>query len=366
MTFSLSPSKFLLWFAGSIVCCLLIIGVYNALVDPYGEVGSRLVWPQGELRGQGAIEGRGRSAKIILLNDLPAPPQVLILGNSRSVALPTDTITQEIGLRAFNAATVNASMYDLLAFTRFVLDQPEQDLKAVIVGLDMLMFQVPVDEELKREPLVGYLPELNQNALQTTGNLLLRLTSFDTVMASLNLLYRHYVQSDPFIYTYSVRSRFQPNGTLTHLDLDPQAEADTFPGPLEDHIEAVKLSYEAQYSVDDPLPTESRELWETWLKLTQEHKLCVIVFLPPYLTELTAYLETHSGYPQFREAYLDYLSQLGEEYDFTFYDFESPEDFDGEDRWFIEGVHPLSPNTRRLMEHITADGLCELSPDVIQ
>ncbi|HLA44430.1 MAG TPA: hypothetical protein VJZ27_13390, partial [Aggregatilineales bacterium] len=114
---TLNPAQFLLIFAGGLFSILILIGIFNIAFDPYGEYNSGLFWSRVDQAG--AIDGRGRSAKLILLNRLDAPPQVLIMGNSRAVALPGDVVEASTGLRTFNTATVNGSVYDLLAFTRY-------------------------------------------------------------------------------------------------------------------------------------------------------------------------------------------------------------------------------------------------------
>ena len=46
-----------------------------------------------------------RAVKVALLRQMPQPPTVLILGNSRSMELAPQTVEEITGLRAFNAAS---------------------------------------------------------------------------------------------------------------------------------------------------------------------------------------------------------------------------------------------------------------------
>src|SRR6266705_7027316 len=61
-----------------LACALVLVacvGAFNAAVDPYGTIGTNLV--------PTAIES-DRAAKITLVERLAQPPEILILGSSRS------------------------------------------------------------------------------------------------------------------------------------------------------------------------------------------------------------------------------------------------------------------------------------------
>src|SRR5438477_2966570 len=149
------PHRFLAVILGALLSTLGAMAALNVLVDPYAECGTQIFLPDDS-------DQHSRVMKVALLRRRDAPPQALILGNSRSLALSPTTVRTLTGLRTFNAAAANANVWDVLAFTRYVLGQPKRDLRLVILGFDTFMLigsWAPPDEQLLYFPLVRYLPE---------------------------------------------------------------------------------------------------------------------------------------------------------------------------------------------------------------
>ena len=166
---------------GALLSTLGAMAALNVLVDPYAECGTQIFLPDDS-------DQHSRVMKVALLRRRDAPPQALILGNSRSLALSPTTVRALTGLRTFNAAAANANVWDVLAFTRYVLGQPKRDLRLVILGFDTFMLigsWAPPDEQLLYFPLVRYLPEVRPPLFRAQLSRAGRLTSANTAVCDL-------------------------------------------------------------------------------------------------------------------------------------------------------------------------------------
>ena len=91
----------------------------------------------------------------------------------------------------------------------------------------------------------------------------------------------------------------------------------------------------------------------------QEKNICVTLFYPPYYSEVLKHVRANSDYEAHRSVLLDYIHELQAQYDFRFFDLETTESFGGDDRWYVDGLHPLRGNTEHIMQTLTADGVCD-------
>src|SRR4051794_29419039 len=112
MASPVSPGHFLRAFGVAAAGCVGVLGTFNAAVDPYAEFGTARVRPD-------TTERHNLALKVALLGWQRSPPEVLILGNSRSMHLPPSVVERSTGHPAFNASTAAASTYDGLAYFRW-------------------------------------------------------------------------------------------------------------------------------------------------------------------------------------------------------------------------------------------------------
>lgn len=97
-----------------LVCSLGLVGCvggFNAAVDPYGIAGTGIV--------PTAIES-DRSAKISLVENLKQPPDILILGSSRSRPAAPAYLQKLTGHTGFNAGVTGGDSVDEWVFTRLM------------------------------------------------------------------------------------------------------------------------------------------------------------------------------------------------------------------------------------------------------
>jgi hypothetical protein len=335
-----SPARFLSATLASLLAALALIGVFNVAVDPHGEFGLGLV-PMDD------ADDHNRALKVALLRRTPEPPEALILGNSRSMALSPATVQALTGLRAFNAATAAGSAFDLLAFTRLALDQP-RPLRLLVVGLDTFMLHpVRPMPDLLYFPLVLYLPE-TEPPLKAHAARVLRTVSIHTgLLSAQNLFYR----DRPRPRSVS----FDPDGRVRYIPYDEWVDDGRWMAPLPDALEAVRKQYRGNFSLDPEPTPQSQAALERWLEEARQAGVKIVIFLPPLHAYLRATLQREARYDEHLAAYRRYMDRLRGRFRFEFHDLLDVHRFGGDDRWFIDGTHMIGPNNDLVLHALFKD-----------
>jgi hypothetical protein len=113
----------------------LLLGATAALVimvDPLGRFGTGLVPP---------VVTQDRDRKPALLDALPEPPGLVVLGSSRSKTLAPACLGRLAGRPAFNFAVDGAGPDDLRAILHYLLDHHPGSLTRLVVGVDPEMLE---------------------------------------------------------------------------------------------------------------------------------------------------------------------------------------------------------------------------------
>lgn len=135
--------RFNLTFLAFVLPSLMTIGVFNALVDPYGVVNSPQLSGVNELKPEQYHHARLFKAAGVMHNK----PKNILLGSSRSdLGLDPEhpAVADET---AYNLALVGPNMYEVRRYFEHALaNQPE--VKKVVLGIDFFMF----NENWKNSP----------------------------------------------------------------------------------------------------------------------------------------------------------------------------------------------------------------------
>ena len=342
----MTAPRFLAMSAGSLISVLGAFTVFNIVVDPYAECGTQIVLPDDS-------DQHSRAIKVALMRRRHPPPQALILGNSRSLHLSPVILRARTGLRAFNAAVANATLWDVLAFTRLAQHRQGQDLRMLVLGIDTFMLDGEIEDpqgQLLYFPLVRYLYEARPPLLKSEFERATRLASVDTAATSARLLFHLFRGGD--------RDRnygFDGNGMIHYVPYDSWVREGRWRGPLPDGFENVRRQYMANFQPPPSLSMRTTALFEGYLRDAQRAGLRVVVFLPPLHSGLAESLAGQTRYPEHLTLFRDYLRVVCTRYDASFHDVSSVDRFGGEDRWFIDGVHMIGPNNDLLLEAILKD-----------
>src|ERR1700730_17557801 len=102
------------------------VGGTNFLVNPLGYYPTHALPP---------ITWSSRGLKLRLLSEAP-PPEVLILGSSRSMKIAPRDVQRLSHFTAFNASVDSARVEDWYALLNFTLSRPGMRLQRVILAID--------------------------------------------------------------------------------------------------------------------------------------------------------------------------------------------------------------------------------------
>ena len=84
----------------------------------------------------------------------------------------------------------------------------------------------------------------------------------------------------------------------------------------------------------------------------EQHEIDLYVFLTPLHPRLEAYLSESTTYWQRRDELRRFLEQEAAQARFQFADFSQIEAFSGDSKAFVDGIHPLEVNTRKVVDNL--------------
>ena len=312
------------------------VAALNRVVDPYAQYGTRLLPP--------AVQ-TSRADKVRLLAEEKAPVEGLILGSSRVLKLEPDYLRERTGLRFFNAGVTHARPEDMLALVRHFAAARGHFPKMALVGIDVAALRdaAPPDARLIADPdLYPHVPELHtwENSLQPLQELI----SYQQTRSSLQSLMRFArgKNSEP-------AESFRPDGMIVYHERQRQREEGKydFDAALDYNVREYREAFRDYPEISPQRKAMLGELVE----LLRDHGCRVHLFITPDHPRLADSLAELESYPARRSDTADLLRSLeGDLVSFT--DLVSIESFAGDADEFIDGIHPLEKNTRRMIERL--------------
>lgn len=307
------------------VLLLLIMG-FNYLVNPYGIYATDFFDP---------IVFTSRREKVRLYSDYNPPPQIVILGTSRSFTVSPEYLEGLTGLSTFNASLHGGVPRDFHAFAQLLVESGSPP-KLVILPLSPESFrhvEVPVFEP--QDPLAEVLQ--GSGALERGVDEFLLLASLDQVESSLKLL------------EVERAGRGKP-----HYEFQSDGEAKfNIPFPLEQMVNIyLNGAWGAGFWDFEGLNPIQVAHFEAFLDLGLENGFGVIAYIPPFHPQAASLYEDRSNYPHLREELQSLMQNWQAEYDFTAFDFSDLSSFGGSGRMFHDAVHPNAEASRLMMKMI--------------
>jgi hypothetical protein len=319
----------------------MLVATLNFVVNPYAQYPTRLVRP---------LVQTSRSEKVSLLAKQSVPPQGLILGSSRVLKFEPSYLQEKTSLRFFNAGMNYARPEDILAFLRHYQMQHGRAPHRLLIGLDVAAFSdaAPVDARLLSEPTLGSLiPEAKgfSGSLRPWQELL----SWQQTVSSLRSLQQLWKQPSSEV---SPDELFQPDGLLTYVRREREMAKGTY-----DFAAALAYNqreYESLFRSFGTISPLRCELMEQILDYCDEHHTEVSLFLTPLHPQLKDHLCMTTGYAARQREVSRMLRRLAERHQCPFVDFSDLRSFQGDPRLFVDGIHPLEQNTRRMIDLLLA------------
>ena len=339
---SLGRRAFLFVLVLAIVTALVMGAVLalNVVADPYGSVGTHL-FP--------TVTTSDRTVKADKIEQLKQPPQLVVLGSSRSMRYEPSYLEKKTGLRTFNAG-VNGigGTADAWAMTQFIHHVWPDDQPAYLWMLDVEAF-VPfaVQARTANEPrLAQYVGqasagkgpvELAKAIWQNRTTLF----SLDTAKDSVRLLlYRDKAKNMQSKY----RKQILDDGVLKQRLWSEKEWKRRFPNSVERYTNL----YKNVYTKMDP---EAQTYFTKTLAFMNAQGATPLIALTPINPKLRKILGP-MGWEERHKQVVAYIESLKGTYDFVFVDLTDPSVFGFDPKQFYDGMHMTTINTEKAIDYI--------------
>ena len=341
-----------------LVAALLIVaavGAANALVDPYGSLGTGVVGP---------AVWTDRSAKVRLIERLTVPPRIVVLGSSRAMKVQPSYLTRLTGQPAFNAAVSSGRPVDAYVFARFLHQRFGGASQRYLWLLDQEAFaDDTIDPTLLADAtLGGYLPTA-ERWRERAGDLSW-LFSWRTLDLSWHT-WRNGQESAPTPPggtptsdepAGGVQGGRQPTFAADGYRVsDANTRAQAVGRPLAKGIARSRSIFLRRYQSGYPgLAASPKQFFERTVKTMNGWGATPVIVLSPMQPRLLRELQPVGWDARHREV-LAYLRGLQSRYDFVLLDMSHIGSFGGSPRAFYDGVHMTPFNYRKLVRTVLAD-----------
>lgn len=352
--------SFVRWLlGGTLLACMLLLAVLWWL-DPISVTGR-------QTRFSVVENGGVRQAKLDLMQELPAAPDVLVLGSSRSMKLnPAEIERVTGGATAFNGAVSGGTTQDMYLYARYA-DQlwgDDGEFPHLVLGVVNDVFRytgtAALDPRLKQ-----FLPrEQQQRPPVEVAKQLLQLKTVESALRAV----RAVVPRDgagallePEATTKRVDAALATTGNQKgnqreNLDargmqlFDPGAD---YSAPLAKRVETQMTTFvDRSYGADaayDGMDQRGLELLKETIRLANAHGDVPTLWVTPFQPAALQFLpERYAERDATFRATIRELQQ-DESLRFTFLDFDDLESFRGDAAEFHDGIHMTEANTDKVI-----------------
>ncbi len=312
----------------------------NVVADPYGSVGTHL-FP--------TVTTSDRTVKADRIEALKEPPELVVLGSSRSMRYEPSYLEKKTGLRTFNAG-VNGigGTADAWAMTQFIHEVWPDANPAYLWLVDVESF-VPFEVQARtaNEPrLAKYVGaatagkgavELAKAIWQNRTTLF----SLDTAKDSTRLLlYRDKAKNTQSKYQKQILA----DGVLKQRLWSKKEWSRRYPNSVQRYSDL----YKNVYRQIDPA---SQAYFEKTLAFMNEQGITPLLVLTPINPKLAKVLDP-LGRKTRHQQVVTYIESMQGEYDFKFLDLTDPSLFGFDPKQFYDGMHMTTINTQKAIDYI--------------
>jgi hypothetical protein len=320
---------------------LALVAVANYVVNPLAQYPPTMFRP---------VVVTSRAEKLRLFAALPAAPEALILGSSRVLKLEPKYVALKTGLTCFNAGVNYAHPEDHLAWFRHYVAVHRRAPRLVLVGLDISSFSdhAAPDAELLGNPQLLLLIR-DVVPFRDRWQRWVDLVSWQQTRQSLRSLLIHGVAGQfPESQEY-----YEPDGLLVYARREREIAAGTydFAGALRSN----QIEYEMKFADFSRLAPGRLEIFNRFVQSCGAHGTNLVVFLTPMHPALAAHLAARTDYEARKCELLAFLRRRSRAAGFHVVDASELPSFHGDPHAFVDGIHPLEANTRRIVDLILDD-----------
>ncbi len=312
----------------------------NVVADPYGTVGTRF-FP--------TVTASDRTVKADKIEELKEPPELVVLGSSRSMRYEPSYLEEKTGLRTFNAG-VNGigGIADAWAMTQFIHETWPDARPAYLWFIDVESY-VPFEIGVRTagEPRLARFVD-QASAGEGARRLATAVWENRSTMCSLAtawesgrlLLFRKKAKVEQTKY----RKRILDDGALKQRRWSEREWKRRWVDSRERYTELYATIYERM----DP---RTEEYFEKTLEFMNEQGAAPLVVLTPINPKLRRIL-VPLGWNERHEQVTAYIEAQQSVYDLTFLDMTDPTVFGFDPTQWYDGVHMTAINTRPAIDHV--------------
>jgi hypothetical protein len=317
--------RFVTFFVVLSILLLVAVAALNVIIDPYAEYGTNLVNPLVVLP---------RQDKYILMQDVPQPPQTLLLGSSRAITLRPSLVAELTGEPAFNAAVTRAMPLDYFVFGNYALQTYDPPPGQIYVFVDlqamhpMVIWNAP--DWLNKSPLRQYAGDFS--ASFSLEEFLTGLVSWRQASDSLQAMERIVSGADVYVVPYSAYGEM----------LDWQSP---------EHGTSEFDDYEFWESFTR-IPPERFANLERVMALAADYDVALTFVFLPYSPDAQGKLAKIDNYVARDRELRDFLAARQPTYDFAVVDLLPLEPWDGDPAGFYDYYHITQENADRIITYL--------------
>jgi hypothetical protein len=314
---------------------LLAVLAFNAVVDPWGGLGTGLL---------PTLTPTDKPVKAALVARLRRPPQLVVFGSSRALKIDPAWLQARLGQRGFNAAVSDGNPEDAWAFLNLLHARFPHARMHFLWIVDVEGFRGAPDPGVLDTPaLARFIPFGARWQERLHG--VLPLLSWKAVRASIRVL-----RAEASGKGIKLRDTVFTSNGYRALDVHDIARAHG--STLAAQLRASEALYSWVYRTIYPRlsPKEQGYFERTLAKMDAWGYPPVLVLSPihPALRKVLAPL----GWTARHRQVVAFIASLHRRYAFTFIDMTSLSSFGGSPNLFYDGLHLTLPNVHRLLEAI--------------
>lgn len=359
--------RFILWLFAAVLVFVATIAVVNWWFDPVGITGRQTRFV--------AVENSGvRLVKADLMELRARPPQVLVLGSSRSMKLDPRDIQHVTGRSAFNAAVSGGTARDMYLYAKYAEQVwGGKHYPHLVIGVISDAFRDGAGGGATADPrLRALLPQKDQSSsVRETASTLLQLETFKaSVRMAIKIAEREGIASlvHPAVPKPTEKQKkrtprrsnapesFSSDGMQLYPPVDPKKS------PLAARVDRQMRDYNTRQfertgDTFTGINPEVRDLFVRMIRLANSHGDTPVVWITPYQPAAQGLLP-HDEFVRRDRTFRDELRTIGkrEHIRFTVADFAKIDSFDGVADDFYDGIHMMPSNTKRVIEELHRRG----------
>ena len=341
VTAPLHPKSFAITttcFTVMLLCCVATI---NWLVNPYSQYSSNLLAP---------LVRDSRSEKVALFEQQQQPSEGLILGSSRTMKFEPKYLQHRTNLRFFNFGVNHGRPEDFLAIVLLYKNSFGQFPKSVLIGVDVaaLSDTVPSDARLNAEPKL-YSQVRYDLPWTDEFDRLTQLLSYQQFASSIKSIQK-VLTSNSLKITSKATEAFDADGVIQYLQRESERLAGSY--DFDKAIQYNELEFLTVFRGMTSLSKTRIKYLQKAVAQCEQNGCQVTLFLTVHHPILRETLSNKTAFVRLEQNAKEALQNLADESQARFVDLSTIDTFGGDPKEFVDGVHPLEPNTRRMIDRL--------------